>query len=144
MSTRPFRGRTRVTADEVQRRLGGATRARGITVPCLRLGASLRFYTDILGLRLVGQAGGHAIVDAGPVRLVLLDAELVPGFTRQPGQGVYLELAIADLDRLAERLSDAGVAVPVPRVSRTGRVVSVEDPEGNLVSLIEEAPVHRA
>ena len=83
------------------------------------------------------------VLAAGPVRLVLLDAELVPGFTRQPGQGVYLELAIADLDRLAERLSDAGVAMPVPRVSRAGRVVSIADPEGNLVSLIEEAPGHR-
>lgn len=143
MSTRPFRGRTRVTADEVQRRLGGTTRARGITVPCLDLPASLRFYTDTLGLRLVGQARGHAIVDAGPVRLVLLDADQVAGFTRQPGQGVYLELAVADLDRLAQRLGAAGVPVPTPRASRAGRVVSVADPEGNLVSLVEEASSRR-
>jgi catechol 2,3-dioxygenase-like lactoylglutathione lyase family enzyme len=108
-----------------------------VTVPCLDLPAALRFYSDGLGLRLAGQARGHAILDAGGVRLVLLDAVQVPGFHKESGQGLFLELAVADLGAVAARLEASGLRLSTPRPSRAGRVLSVEDPEGNVVSLIE-------
>lgn len=139
MSTRPHWGRTRVTADDIQRLLGGPTRVRGFTLPCMHFPRTLRFYTDRLGLRLVGQTRGHAVLDAAGIRIVLIDASKVIGFARKDGQGLYLELEVGDLAAVVARLKEDGGAVAPTRRSATGQLLTVQDPEGNLVNLVEPA-----
>ena len=137
MSTRHHWARTRVTTDDIQRQLGGATQLRGVTVPCMRFPATRRFYIDRLGMRLTGQNRGHAVLESGGVRLVLVDTRKLPGFHREAGQGIYLELRVADLARIQERLAAGGEHTQPPRRTGAGMLVTVTDPEGNLVNLVE-------
>ncbi len=137
MSTRHHWGRTRVSTDDIHRELGGATQLRGVTVPCMNYPATRRFYIDRLGLRLKGQNRGHAVLESRGVRLVLVDTRKVPGFHREAGQGIYLELHVADLARIQQRLADGGDLAPPPRRSGAGLLLTVTDPEGNLVNLVE-------
>ena len=132
-------GRTRVTADQIERSLGGPARVRGLTVPCLRFAESLDFYTAGLGLRMLRQARGHAILDGGGARVVLVDASRMAGYQRQGGQGLYLELEVRDLDALQARLADRGGPTYTPRRSASGVLMTVQDPEGNLVNLLQPA-----
>ena len=137
MSTRSHWGRTRVTAEAISRELGGATRLRGVTLPCIRYPETREFYTDRLGLKLSGQARGHAVLDGGGTRVVLIDAGKVPGFVRKEGQGLYLELQVGDLEAVRARLSKGGTRVFEPRDSPSGRLLTVQDPEGNLINLVQ-------
>jgi len=137
LSTRHHWGRTRVTTDDIHRELGGATQLRGVTVPCLHYPATRRFYIDRLGLRLMGQNRGYAVLESRGVRLVLVDTRKVPGFHREAGQGIYLELRVANLARIQQRLAAGGEPTPPPRRTGSGLLLTVTDPEGNLVNLVE-------
>lgn len=137
LSTRTHWGRTRVTADDLQRSLGGPTRLRGVTLPCVDYAATRRFYTEGLGIRLTGQTRGHAVLDLGGTRLVLLDGGRVAGFQRKEGQGLYLELQVGDLDAVRSHLRSVGARVFELRTTPSGRLMTVQDPEGNLVNLVE-------
>ena len=137
MSTRGHWGRTRVTADDLHRSLGGPTRLRGVTVPCLRFEEARRFYIDRLGLRLSGQSRSHAVLESGGVRLVLVDARKSGSFQRGVGQGLYLELQVADLDAVLRRLEAGGIRPPATRDTASGRLLTLVDPEGNLVNLVQ-------
>ena len=142
MSRRAYWGRSRVTADDIERALGGPARLRAVTVPCLHFQDSLHFYTGCLGLRLTRQARGHAVLDAGSVRVVLVDASKMSDFQPQPGQGLYVEIEVGDLDAVQVRLARFGGPSYAPRRSAAGVLMTVQDPEGNLVNLVE--PVRRA
>lgn len=137
MSRRHHWGRTRVSADDIERALSGPTRLRGITVPCTKYLETRRFYVDRLGMRLTGQNRGHAVIEASGIRLVLIDASRVQGFVRKDGQGLYLELQVGNLEAVRARLAEDGKPLYQPRTSPSGYLLTVVDPEGNLVNLVE-------
>lgn len=129
MSTRAFWGRCR--SDET----APASRARlsGLTMPCGNFTATRRFYQELLGLTVNGSGRTHCTLDAGGLAILLVDASKVSGFSRGAGQGIFLELAVGDLAGTRAALAAAGARLGPPRADGS---VTVQDPEGNLLTLV--------
>ncbi len=112
---------------------------------------SLRFYCELLGLEHVadmpmpiGGGGTMHRVQCGDTLLKLIKFDEAP----EPGSGVgidgalgfrYLTLAVTNLDEMALSLEAADVPIIVPvREARPGlRILMVEDPDRNVVELIQ-------
>lgn len=132
MSSRP---RWRPARAPVDAEATGAPRATALTIPCLRFEATRAFYVDGLGLSAAAPAPGRTTLELGGLRLVLIDASRMARFERGDGQGLYLEIAVPDLPAARARLVAAGVEVfASPRGG--GRLLTAQDPEGNLVNLV--------
>jgi lactoylglutathione lyase len=108
------------------------------------LDRALEFYTRKLGLELTRSDSGHgyASLAAGPVQLGLAVAgsdhpELVGRLT---GVG----LVVDDLEAEHARLSELGVAFPMPpsRQPWGGFMALVEDPDGNTLYLDQVTAAH--
>lgn len=133
MSTRPVWHRPR--SSQVASVTGTAS-LRGLTLPCLNFDSTRRFYVELLGLEVKSHGKQHLLLDGGGSRIVLMDAARVPGFSRTEGQGIYMELAVPDLSGLEERLKRDNHRVFRPRADSDGRLLTVQDPEGNLINLV--------
>jgi catechol 2,3-dioxygenase-like lactoylglutathione lyase family enzyme len=104
--------------------------------------AAIRFYTEVLGLRLTNRYGDHwATVEAG--RLVI---GIHPQTPRTPTPGtkgsVMLGLTIDEpVERVVSRLAASGVRTTGPVIrGEGGTFVEIEDPSGNSIYLWEEQP----
>ena len=91
--------------------------------------ASVAFYRDQLGLRLLLQAGSFALFDAGGTRLALKAGQPRPG-------GVLLAMEVADLDAWVTRLA-ARVEGPVKDSEEGYRRARLRDPDGYEITLFE-------
>jgi predicted enzyme related to lactoylglutathione lyase len=91
---------------------------------------------ELLGLPVQSQGKQHLLLDGGGTRIVLMDAARVPGFSRSEGQGIYMELSVPDLAELEARLEAKQHRVFRPRADSDGRLLTVQDPEGNLINLV--------
>jgi methylmalonyl-CoA/ethylmalonyl-CoA epimerase len=119
----------------------GPTRIGQVAIPVSDLDRAVRFYGDVLGLRLLFRAPpGLAFFDCGGVRLMLSLPE-GPGAPRQAGM-VYS--VVTDMDATYRALSDRGVAfLEVPhRVARLPDhdlwMASCRDSEQNLLAFMSE------
>ena len=133
MSTRPVWHRPRSSQLALA---SGSTSLRGLTLPCLEFDTTRHFYVELLGLSIKSQGKQHLLLDGGGPRIVLMDAARVPGFSRSEGQGIYMELAVPDLGELEARLTTHNYRVFRPRAGSDGRLLTVQDPEGNLINLV--------
>jgi catechol 2,3-dioxygenase-like lactoylglutathione lyase family enzyme len=136
----------------------------GITVASVE--AALRFYRDLLGLRVIdeGQDEGpelDAIVGLSGVRMRYAELDLGGGQMLEviqylvpegaslaqrpcdPG-AAHLALRVDDVDALCERLAAAGVTIAgrpatitAPGAWHGARCVYVDDPDGRTVELIQ-------
>lgn len=120
-------------------RPGASKRLTSVTLPCTRFAKTAKFYGETLGLKSSGRSLGRIVLDLESVRLVLVDGSRMPGFSRGDGQGLYMEITIVDLPATRARLEAAGVRLFAPRRGR-GDILTVEDPEGNLVNLVSAPP----
>ncbi len=110
------------------------------------LDTSVRFYTEVLGLRLTYRFGDHwATVEAGPGLLIGLH----PIDAKYPAPGtkgaIMLGMDINEpIDRVIARLMENGVKVlgPVTR-AEVGAFVHIEDPDGNEIVFWEKTPDYR-
>lgn len=111
---------------------------------------NLRFYTRVLGMRLVKKSVNQD--DPGTYHLFYADndghpgtdltffpwAEMAPG---RPGVGLTMEVSLAvpegSLDFWERRLREAGVALSPIEMRRGGRVLPLRDPHGMPVALAE-------
>jgi methylmalonyl-CoA/ethylmalonyl-CoA epimerase len=101
------------------------------------------FYRDVLGLKLLFQAGQLSFFDCGGVRFMLT----LPGEAKHdhPGSLIYFE--VGDLQATYERLKSAAVKfVDAPHM--VGRTPTHEawmtvfhDSEDNLLALMSEIPI---
>lgn len=136
----------------------------GITVASLE--ASLGFYRDLLGLRVIGEGEDSgpeldAITGLSGLRMRYAELDLGAGqlleviefqppegsaLAQRPGDAgaTHLALRVHDLDALCERLAAAGVTVPGRPTTITARgpwngarCVYVEDPDGRTVELVQ-------
>lgn len=91
----------------------------GCSLTCKDVGASIRFYHEVLGFDVVqtyeheGKVAG-AIISAGDIRIVLNQDDGKLGWDRIKGQGFYLQInvaALADVDAAAARIKAAGGAL---------------------------------
>jgi PhnB protein len=82
--------------------------------------AALEFYTRALGgtvtERYTGPDGRvvHALVEAGPIRFAVKDADDVDRAPTADGLPVILSLDVSDADAVAERMLGAGAGVIFP------------------------------
>lgn len=104
------------------------------TVFVSNMDAAVRFYTEVLGLKLTNRFGDHwATVDAGKG----LTIGLHPASPKYPAPGtkgsVLIGLEIDEpIDKALERLSAKGVRIVAP-IERTeaGSFAHLTDPDGN-------------
>ena len=109
------------------------------------LGAAERFYTDVLGLTLLGnEAGRHVFFQVGEQQVLLVfDPATTLKGDRLPAHGavgpghVALGVALEDLDLWRQRLALHGVAIEHEQTwERGGRSLYFRDPAGNLIELV--------
>jgi predicted enzyme related to lactoylglutathione lyase len=108
--------------------------------------AAVGFYVEHLGFQVqMHPAPGFAMLALGNLRL-LLNAPGSGGAGRaaseavrpEPGGWARFQIITRDLDTLASRLQENGVAFRTPVVEgKGGRQVLVEDPAGNPIELFE-------
>ena len=136
MSTRP---RWRPPQPEPVVGATHGTRATAVTLPCLHFEETIRFYSVVFAVRQVGGSAGRVVLDFGTLELVLIDASGQDGYTRGDGQGVYLELSVPALSPVHARLEEMGARTF--RNSRMrDRLLTAQDPEGNLVNILVSEP----
>src|SRR5919106_2960489 len=112
-----------------------------------KLDRSLRFYTEVLGLRLGHRSGEYAQFDTGTTRLALYTRHAMTGILGTPLEapsahtpGFEIGFKVADVDAAFSDLVARGA---LPAVSPTDRVWGqrtgyVHDPDGHLIELAQD------
>jgi catechol 2,3-dioxygenase-like lactoylglutathione lyase family enzyme len=112
-----------------------------VTVMVSNMDASVRFYTEVLGMKLTNRFGDHwATVDAGRG----LTIGLHPASAKYPAPGTkggtLIGLEIDEpIQRVVDRLQNKGVRFlgPIINDAGAGSFVDLEDPDGNFIYLWE-------
>lgn len=111
------------------------------------LDRALRFYVDVLGLRLGHRSGEYAQLDTGTTRLALytrsamaktLGMALNPPSSNAPGFEVGFK--VQDVDAAFSELIARGAQPMVPPTDRFWgqRTAYVRDPDGHLIELAQD------
>ena len=109
------------------------------------LGAAERFYTDVLGLALLGkEAGRHVFFQVGQQQVLLvffpestLKGDRLPAHGAHGSGHVALGIPPEDLDEWRVRLARHGVEIEHEQTwERGGRSFYFRDPAGNLIELV--------
>ena len=102
------------------------------TIPVRDIGKSSRFYTDILGMSILGVKGGRAYLRRKDFRVILEESDRVGIDT-----GIYIGVGNPYDSR--RRMIDLGIVFDNPPTrSPLGTVASIRDDDGNIIHLIEE------
>jgi len=112
-------------------------------VLCVRdVGATRRFYEDLLGMVSREERPGKWSLHFGAQKISLQDARTAPVIARDtvPGSGNFCLLTDRPIAEALAQLTAAGVAIvdgPGERAGATGAILSVyfHDPDGNLVEV---------
>ncbi|MBI3560437.1 MAG: VOC family protein [Gammaproteobacteria bacterium] len=103
---------------------------------------SLRFYCELLGLRLdnsrtdLGYPGAWLTVGGAQIHLLQLPSpDPVEGRPAHGGRDRHTALAVASLSRLQQTLETAQIAFTLSRSGR--RALFCRDPDGNALEFIE-------
>lgn len=113
------------------------------TVFVSNMDRAVRFYTEVLGLRLTNRFGDHwATVDAGKG----LTIGLHPASAKYPAPGtkggMMLGLEIGtSIEQAVALLTERGVSVSGIIRAPEGNFVDMEDPDGNPIYLWEVSPL---
>jgi glyoxylase I family protein len=99
---------------------------------------SKRFYTDIMGFKIVGTLGGGRIVfiDIGGTTIELMGAD--PVEATEPAIGfTHLAFQVDDVDATYAELKAKGVQFHIEPRGDEVRVAFFRDPDGNLLELFK-------
>jgi len=111
------------------------------------LDLALRFYTDVLGLRLGHRSGDYAQFDTGATRLGLYTRDAMAktlGLSlRPPAQdapGFEIGFKVPDVDAAFKELVERGALPVTPPTDRPWgqRTAYVRDPDGHLFELAQD------
>lgn len=104
--------------------------------------ATIRFYTEICGMRAVEERPDKWALHFGESKISLQDASALPHIARQTTPGtanfcLFTDHSIDDVLRVLSRHKVEVIAGPGERIGATGTILSVyfNDPEGNLVEI---------
>ena len=111
------------------------------------LDRALRFYTDVLGLRLGHRSGDYAQLDTGATRLGLytrgamaktLGMSLKPPSHNAPGFEIGFK--VSDVEEAFAELVGRGASAVMPPTDRPWgqRTAYVRDPDGHLIELAQD------
>jgi catechol 2,3-dioxygenase-like lactoylglutathione lyase family enzyme len=92
------------------------------------------WYREVLGLRVLVRVvdDGYALLDAGSTRLAIITRSDPSTSSRR----ISLAFEVADVQRLCERLSEAGSPISHPARDPEGlREAETADPDGNRIRL---------
>src|ERR1044071_2477569 len=111
-----------------------------VTVYVSNMDRAVRFYTEVLGLKLAYRFGDHwASVEVGKgltIGLHPASAEMPAG--RKGSMSIGLELGGTTIEDAMSRLERKGVQFHgAVNDSKAGKFVSFDDPDGNLIYLAE-------
>jgi len=123
------------------RALGSITKVRGALVFVEDIETQLRFYRDVIGLRLLYRTPRFVRFDATQgTSLSLVAGGFASGVPKDYRRGgVVPELIVDDLDLAMQRMVGAGVRhEPIVRTA-WGQFAFCWDPEGNPLQLYESA-----
>jgi catechol 2,3-dioxygenase-like lactoylglutathione lyase family enzyme len=99
---------------------------------------ALAFYRDLLGLRVVYESEDWCTLEIGGVHIGLESSDGKP-VPRVRGAGATLTLRSTDIREDVSRLRGKGVTFLGPIGDHEwGSVVEFEDPEGNVLKLLQE------
>ncbi len=112
------------------------------------IGATVGFYTQVLGMKAVTFGPGRTALTFGISKINLHEAgrEFEPKALRPtPGSADVCLVVDDDIDEVIAELAAAGIAIeegPVARTGATGAIVScyIRDPDQNLIELSNYAP----
>jgi len=112
------------------------------------IGATVGFYTQVLGMKAVTFGPGRTALTFGISKINLHEAgrEFEPKALRPtPGSADVCLVVDDDMDEVIAELAAAGIAIeegPVARTGATGPIVScyIRDPDQNLIELSNYAP----
>jgi catechol 2,3-dioxygenase-like lactoylglutathione lyase family enzyme len=100
--------------------------------------ASLHFYQDILGLKLISQHGDVPQLQVGNGILVLVKGKLSPATNAFPLDFPLLSLEVSNLDESIASLIEKNIEFDSSiEERRDSRWINVCDPSGNLIQLVE-------
>jgi catechol 2,3-dioxygenase-like lactoylglutathione lyase family enzyme len=122
-------------------REGRAIGVRAASVVVRDFDRSIEFYTKILGLEVVLEERRYNWVELGPDRemgrLALAEYQ---GEGPEPGGRTGIILVVKDLNSLYRRAKSEGVVFLSPPGRRPWRgiVAELEDPDGNVITLMDE------
>jgi lactoylglutathione lyase len=111
------------------------------------LDRALRFYTEVLGLKLGHRSGDYAQLDTGATRLALYTRSAMAttlGISleapRPAAPGFEIGFKVADVDAAVSELIARGVSPVVPPTDRFWgqRTAYVRDPDGHLIELAQQ------
>jgi catechol 2,3-dioxygenase-like lactoylglutathione lyase family enzyme len=111
------------------------------------LDRALRFYTEVLGLKLGHRSGDYAQLDTGATRLALYTRSAMAntlGMSLQaPGvnaPGFEVGFKVANVDAAVNELIARGISPVVPPTDRFWgqRTAYVRDPDGHLIELAQD------
>ena len=111
------------------------------------LDRALRFYTEVLGLRLGHRSGNYAQLDTGATRLALYTRSAMAktlgmslGAPAANAPGFEVGFKVADVDAAFNELVAHGALPVVPPTDRFWgqRTAYVRDPDGHLVELAQD------
>lgn len=115
---------------------------------------SLAFYRDLLELPVIAEINTSLIGKGRMVQLKhgasiikLVQMEEAPTATTETGIATtfgyrYITLMIEDMDAVLTRLAPGNVPItlPVTELGNGAKIHMVEDPDGNIVEFVQEAP----
>jgi catechol 2,3-dioxygenase-like lactoylglutathione lyase family enzyme len=111
------------------------------------LDRALRFYTEVLGLRLGHRSGDYAQLDTGATRLALYSRSAMAktlgialGTPAPNAPGFEIGFKVVDVDAAFSELVARGALPVVPPTDRFWgqRTAYVRDPDGHLVELAQD------
>ncbi len=118
------------------------------------MGEALGFYRDVIGLPVVAEvrtsligAGTMVQLSHGASLIKLLEMDEPPavespaGITGAYGHR-YITLMVEEIDPVVSKLEQAGtpVAMDLTELGNGAKIIMVEDPDGNIVEFVQEAP----
>jgi lactoylglutathione lyase len=108
---------------------------------------SVRFYTEVLGLRLQHRSGPFAQLDTGRTRLALYERQAMAatlgmaiGAPAPDCPGFEIGFKVDDVDAAYQELVQRGAAPLTPPADRPWgqRTAYVRDPDGHLIELVKQ------
>jgi predicted enzyme related to lactoylglutathione lyase len=113
------------------------------TIDCNDLDRMATFWSELLGVEIVGKEGGFAFLAHAPDRKVTVWLQEVP----EPRTGktrVHLDFAVPDLAATERRIVELGGTVGEQHTFHQFRWKVCADPEGNVFDVMEAPPAAAA